>query len=230
MPRLLAIALLTLLCFTLCPNLSAQDMEAPDYESIRKEIFNNRAQSYYPSLMERFIQCDTTLSLQDYRNLYFGFPLREDFVPYQDERQSILDARRKMTAIKVDSTECQAILKDCQEALLDNPFDMIALAIVPICYYQMNDQENYQLWTCKLHGVLDAIGSSGDGATAESAFHVINIEHEYEILNRLNLELDQIEVVNDITDFVKVKENPDNIKGLYFNFEACGKAYKKRYK
>ncbi len=204
--------------------------EAPDYQQIRQQTSSSRSTSFYPRLLERFQQCDTTLTLEDYRNLYFGFVLQEDFIPYQKENPSALEARAQLAQSRAAADDCPAALTKAQEALLDNPFDLPALSVVPICYYQMGDTTNYLLWNQKLHGILDAIGSSGDGETPESAYHVINIEHEYEILNRLGFELDQVEVVNKQTDFIRIKNNNDSVPGIYFNFSACSEVFNQKYK
>ena len=102
--------------------------------------------------------------------------------------------------------------------------------MLPICYLQLGDSTQYRNWDYKLHGILDAIQSSGDGETAETAYHVINIQHEYEIFNRLGLDLEQVEVVNPQTDFIRAKTNQENIKGVYFNFGACSNIYREKYK
>jgi len=230
------LALLAGLCFI--GNLYAQQeeettgattFEAPDYQQIRQQISSSRSTSYYPTLFDRYLQCDTTLTLEDYRNLYFGFTLQEDYIPYQKENDLSVEARTLLIRSGASVEDCSTALAKAQEALLDNPFDLLALSVIPICYSQMGEDVNFHLWEQKLHGILNAIGSTGDGESIESAFHVINVEHEYEILNRLGLELDQVEVVNKHTDFVRVKSNTDSISGIYFNFGACSSLYKRKY-
>jgi len=203
--------------------------EAPNYQQIRPQISSSRSTSYYPLLMERYIQCDSTITLEDYRNLYFGFALQEDYIPYQKENASALEVRAQLAEKHAVIEDYSTALAKAKEALLDNPFDLPALSVIPICYHQMGDTENFHLWDLKLHGILDAIGSSGDGESPETAFHVINIEHEYEILNRLGLELERVEVVNSETDFVRIKSNNDTIPGIYFNFGACSRVYNHKY-
>ena len=74
-----------------------------------------------------------------------------------------------------------------------------------------------------------AILSSGDGAEPSSAFHVIDIEHEYEVLNRLGLQIEADSLVNDNVEYLKVRENAEGEKGFYFNFGACRNIYRKKY-
>lgn len=221
---------ITVALFTYISQASGQEMEAPNYDEIRNLVCSTKNVNYYPSLLERFNQCDTTLNLEEYRNLYFGFALTEDFVPYQSENMDLLESRNKFILDGAKMEDCPNMIGLAMRTLENNPFDIPAISTLSICYYQMGDSANYSLWDAKLHGLLDAIGSTGDGESAQSAFYVINIEHEYEILNRLGWELDQVEVIDDHTDFIRVKENTENIKGLYFNFSACSTSYRQKYK
>ena len=224
-------SLISLILSTACLfSLNAQDANVPDYNQIKRIITDSNSNSYYPTLLSRFNECDTTLTLEDYRTLYYGFALREDYIPYQREDSTVLEVRRKLIDNNIDADYCPQAIQIAQEALNSNPFDLIALSIIPICYLQTGDSTNYKLWDNKLHGILDAINSSGDGETAETAIHIINIEHEYEVFNRLRLELDQVEKINNQTEFIRAKDNPDNIKGLYFNFSACSKVYSIKYR
>ena len=210
--------------------LHAQDVAAPDYAAIRQQITDSNSQFHYPKLMERFEQCDTTLVLEEYRALYYRFPLSADFIPYHGENKKLLEIRKKILKSDYDTDTCDKIIRVAKEALLDNPFDLTALSIIPICYQLMDSTDVARVWEIKVQGIVDAICSSGDGETAETAYHVINIQHEYEIFNRLGLELEQVEVINPQTDFIRAKTNQENIKGVYFNFGACSNIYREKYK
>lgn len=229
MRKTIILPLLTLLATGIA--LHAQDVEVPDYAAIRQQITDSNSQFHYPKLMERFEQCDTTLVLEEYRALYYGFPLSEDFIPYQGENKKLLEMRKKILKSDCDTDTCAEIIHVAKEVLLDNPFDLTALSIIPICYQLMDSVDVAHVWDIKVQGIVDAICSSGDGETAETAYHVINIEHEYEILNRRHLELNQVlsEKKRPI-DHMTVHANSDSISGLYFNFGACSEVYREKYK
>ena len=229
MRKISIFACLTLLASTL--NLWSQDdIEAPNYELIRSQITDSANPNFYPKLMERFTQCDTTLELENYRALYYGFALREDYIPYQEESKALLNIRRRLFQIDCPPDSCAEIIEVAKTALANNPFDLTALTIIPLCYELLADDEHFRIWDIKRQGIIDAITSSGDGESPETAYHVINIEHEYELLNYRHLELSQVKVENMQTDFMQVQENPDSIAGIYFNFSACSDIYRKKYK
>lgn len=209
--------------------LLAQEVEAPNYQLIRQVTTNSKSPSYYPKLMERYVNSDSTLSLEDYRNLYYGFTLREDFVPYQTEKKQLFDIRRRLALSGGDPKRCPEAIAIAQTMFDDNPFDIPALAVMAIAYLQLGDSVNYRLWSIKQQGLLDAISSSGDGETQESAIHVISVEHEYEILSRMGLEVVKDSIIDNRTEYLKVKENAENIQGIYFIFDAAANVYRKKY-
>ena len=68
----------------LTPHASGQNNEykAPDYKGIKRMINSDESEFYYPRLMERYINFDTTLTLQDFRLLYYGFLFNDRYSPY----------------------------------------------------------------------------------------------------------------------------------------------------
>lgn len=210
-------------------SLKAQEVEAPDYKAIRNTILNQKGSNYYPTLMRRYMANDTTLTLEQVRNLYYGFALQEDFVPYQTEKKELYDIRKTLTKNNGNPRYCPEAIRISQVVLDDNPFDLLAISTMSFAFLQLQDTTSYRLWTDKQNSLLDAIVSSGDGETAETAIHVINIEHEYEVLNRMGLQIESDSLCNDKIEYLKVKDNAEDIPGIFFNFGACRSAYKKRY-
>ena len=207
----------------------AQEIEEPDYLLIKQSISNSKSSNYYPTLMRRYVENDTTLTLEQYRDLYYGYTLQEDFVPYKGQKKQLTDARRKFTKAKGDGTLAPEMIRIAKASLEDNPFDIPAINIIAVSYLQIGDTVQYNIWDIKQKGILDAIISTGDGAEPSSAFHVIDIEHEYEVLSRLGLQVEADSLVNDKIEYLKVKENAENEQGFYFNFGACRDIYKKKY-
>lgn len=223
--RLSTLLLLALLALTAW----AQEVSAPDYREIRQQIQNSKSPLYYPQLMRRYLQNDTTLTLEQYRVLYYGYTLQEDYVPYQGVHQELFDIRRKLVQARSDNKLCAEAIKVAQAAFDDNPFDLLAISTMAYSFQQLRDTTAFNLWNDKQTSLLDAILSSGDGDDPYSAFHVICLEHEYEVLNRLGLQIDKDSLCNDRVEYLKVLPNAEDVPGLYFNFGACRQAYSKRY-
>ena len=231
-PRLplLTALLLPMLALLRPADAQAQEFAEPDYQQIAQTTGNSKSPNYYPALVSRYLANDTTLSLENYRNLYYGFALQEDFVPYQDEKQALLDIRRKMAESGASKDVCPEAIRISRTILNDNPFNLLAISTVAIASLQIGDTASFQLWQQKQQGLLDAILSSGDGADPASAFHVISVEHEYEVLSRLGLEVDSDSLCSNEVEYLRVKENAAGEHGFFFNFGACRRIYDLKYK
>lgn len=219
----------TLLTLLTPSTTSAQEVVAPNYREIRTTIQNSKSPNYYPLLMRRYLENDTTLTLEQYRCLYYGFTLQEDFVPYQKERARLFEVRRELVNTDGGKAACTESIKVAQQALEDDPFDLLAISTMAFSYLQLKDTVSYTLWNEKQSALLDAIVSSGDGDDVNSAIHVINLEHEYEVLNRLGLQIESDSLCNDHVEYLKVQPNAEDVRGVYFDFGACRQAYRKKY-
>lgn len=208
---------------------NAQETDAPDYKQIKQATSNSRSANYYPTLMRKYLENDTTFTLEQYRNLYFGFVLQEDYIPYKSLRKQLTDARRRFTAARGNKDIAPEMIRIAKAALEDYPFDIRAISLIAVSYLQLGDTAQFKVWDIKQQGLLDAIISTGDGMEPESAFHVIDIEHEYEVLHRLGLVVVEDSLVNNKIEYLKVDENAEGERGFFFNFGACREAYKKKY-
>ena len=56
---------------TLSAQLIEDAIEVPDMEEIQTQINDPSSPLYYPTLMKRYLDNDTTLNLAEYRCLYF---------------------------------------------------------------------------------------------------------------------------------------------------------------
>lgn len=227
MKQIFILALLAL--FTSVGMLRAQEIETPNYRLIRQSISNSKSRNYYPLIMRKYLDNDTTLTLEQYRHLYFGFSMQEDYVPYQMAKEALNEVRRRLVHTAGAKSVCPEAIRIAKQVLEDNPFDIPAISTIAISYLQMGDTVSFYKWDFKQAGLLDAILSTGDGASPTTAFHVINIEHEYEVLYRLGLELESYSTVNDHVEYLKVKPNANGEEGFYFDFSACVGVYRRRY-
>lgn len=65
-------------------------VEKPDFAKIEKETQNPKSEFYYPTLQKLYQRNDTSMSHEQYRNLYLGYFFQEDYDPY---RTSIYNAK-----------------------------------------------------------------------------------------------------------------------------------------
>ena len=70
--------LIALCCFVHLSAAAQSQVSAPDYASIEKAISDSNSHYYYPRLFDRYVSGDTTIGLNEYKYLYYGYFFYED--------------------------------------------------------------------------------------------------------------------------------------------------------
>jgi hypothetical protein len=222
--------LLFLLISTFCYG-SAQNptLVKPDYNKIESVVADRNSTSYYPTLMERYIKSDTTLTREDFRMLYYGSLFQSAYSPYghSDYRDSI---RPILSKESLSANDYDALIHYEKLVLAEFPFNLRDLNILELAckHAGMIDLEKQTAF--KLYNVLETILSTGDGRTEETAWHVVSVEHEYDIVNTFGLEFGgQQSLTTKGCDYLQLKQNKDGIKGFYFDVNKILEAEKKSF-
>jgi len=75
---------------------------------------------------------------------------------------------------------------------------------------------------------VQVILASGDGMSETTAFHVLNVSHEYDILNILGYEFSGNQKLTEgKCDYLSLKDNNDQVHGLYFDVKQIFKGYER---
>ncbi|MEG1586507.1 MAG: DUF4919 domain-containing protein [Bacteroidales bacterium] len=222
------IFLMLFMLFTGMSLIAQTEEEAPDYDKIARQINNRESELYYPRLMRRFAANDTTLSLEDYRTLYYGFTMQEDYDPYRVSPYTV-KMKEFSVADTISLTACDSIIKYGLKAVDDFPFDIRSMNLLIYGYKCKKDEKQRWIWTEKLKNIIDAIISSGDGESEESAFHVIYPAHEYDIINRFGLTAKNSVLIPPALDYIEVSDNKFNIKGYFFNISRILDVYHQKF-
>lgn len=208
---LLFVVLLNTSAFT-----QVTSVEAPDYKKIKKEIQQTKSDYYYPKLMERFNQADSTMTLEERRHLYYRFIYQPDYSPYgrSNYTDSLKVVLKKEQLIEED---WQDVIRFSDSILQKNPFDMRVIDYKLYGYNELKNESEFNKHITKMDIVIDAIVSSGDGTTKKTAFYVTNVSHEYDLLNVLGYDFGGSQSLIDHYDYLTLAENDAQIKGLYFD-------------
>ena len=67
------------LMLLILPATGMAQQRVPDNEEILAEIIDGESSHYYPHLMERYMAGDTTLTLDDYYYLYYGYAYDDSY-------------------------------------------------------------------------------------------------------------------------------------------------------
>jgi hypothetical protein len=192
--------------------------ESPDYDLIKKDIQDSSSEFFYPKLLTRLEAFDTTLTIEDYRHLYFGYIYHKDYRPYwvSPDEEKLL---RFYQSENIKEKDFDVIINLATHSIIEFPFDLRQMNYLAYIYHLKGEEEMAKKVSYRFQGIIAAIMSSGDGKTCESAFHVISVSHEYVLLNMFQFKMKMQSLIGDC-DYLSFEKYQRNIEGMYFNIKA----------
>lgn len=196
---------------------SDRDYKKPDYRAIKRVINDHKSEFYYPVLMQRYTNSDTTLTLQDYRILYYGYLFSEHYSAYGHSVYS--DSLRPVFSQDTLTTEdFQKIIRLENRVLDEFPFDLGDLNTLTYSFLQTGDTLSAVLTNYKLNRLVETILSTGTGEKESTAWHVISIGHEYDLLDYFGFRFAGSQsLTQNGCDYLEVAPNEYDIEGFYFD-------------
>lgn len=198
------------------------DFQKPDYEAIKQIVQDTSSYYYYPHLFALYQAGDKQLDLKAYRMLYYGHLYERTYISqsYGDYVRSRVELYELSKKKNLKGRKLQRVIELTKENLKANPFSISNLVILNIMLEKTGEKEEAEKYLTMATGVRDAIMSTGDGLTDATAYHISNIEHEYDMLWVLDLEFTgERKLTPNNCDYTKVKNNEEGIEGVYFNVQ-----------
>lgn len=205
-------------------------MEKPDFEKIKKETYDPKSKYYYPKLMTEYLGNDTNMTMTDFRYLYYGYLFQEDYDPYRtSEFPDKIEKLYYKSKNNLTKAEKDTIEKYAKYALADNPFDLRQLTFLVIAFKEKEKNNIAKIREYKFRHLLGAILSSGNG-TEEHPWYVITPNHEYNLLNFMDLVVTDHKSLDNSIDYLTVKKkNSKSPDGYYFDVSKMIEMYKKKF-
>lgn len=203
------------------------EWSAPDYKSIKKEINDKKSIYFYPNLIEKLENGTTDLSREDFKHLYYGYRYQGSYNPYAStETEKQIEEKLKNDLQVEDIQEITALIP---KALKENPINLKLYLYASYFNNQLGNTEKADVMMQTYFGFIIAILTSGDGQSCETAFHVLSVHDEYELLGALELKSKGQALVGNC-DLLQLADNNDGIEKLYFNisvpFETMSSLFK----
>ncbi len=211
--------LLLFFLFTFLALAQEQKFTKPNYKKIKKEIKKEKSPFYYPKLFQKFLEGDSIMTIKEKRHLYYGFIFHKKYAPYGGNSylDSVTDLYRKE---KHSPGDLKKIVRFADSVLNKKPFDLRAIYYQIYAYDQLGDQNNFKKKVTQFNTLIEAILSSGDGLSKETAYYVICVSHEYVLLNILGFKFGGGQQLIEHYDYLKLADNEYGIEGLYFDVSA----------
>lgn len=209
-----------LLFFLITMQIQAQQpsFSRVDFMEIRTAVSSEGSSFFFPVLFDRYQNEDTMLNMKEFRYLYYGFTFQENYQPYKKpEAESIIQELLMKDTLTL--TDFSIIHNQCHEILQLHPFSTRYLLISAIACTQLSRPEEARKYYYQYDMIISTILSSGDGATEKSAWSVILISDEAEMISALGFQrTGQQKMLNkSLCDFVYVTSNEYGIDGFYFD-------------
>ena len=190
----------------------AQNEIQVDFDVIKQKIENVDSDSYYPKLLKRFNDFDSTLTLEENALIYYGFSFQDDYIKNKpkEEELMVLNSRGEYEKLKIE----------CQKILEKNPVSLEANNKMGYALFKLgNSETEWKKYQKRYRDLRKVIVYSGNGLSCDSAFKVIYVSDEYNIIynyfeiqkiNQQSLSGICDKFINEPSEFYKEKE-------IYFN-------------
>lgn len=211
-------------CFTLFGY--CQDYTPVDRNEIEKAVTNATHDTYYPRLLKKYEQFDSSFSLEQYRLLYYGFVFQKGYSGYNDNKsQSIKESIRNKNYAEAIRT-CDSVLEEIPVSLTINYLKGLCL------FYQDPGDSIWVKYKDRYYNLVDAILSSGNGVACKTAFKTIFVADEYEIIYKVfDIKVFSGQVLKEPCDLLRIKGTDKfNHDEIYFDTSETLQALEKSLK
>ncbi len=203
----------------------ASTFERPDLDAIEKAVKDKEGPYYFVTLMERYKVNDSTLTIKDYKHLYYGFEYQDS---YTTPKSIVDNAALKKAREKKDWGTFAQLQKTVIEAA---PFDLREIYFLSQALESIGMLSDAAAYKKSLLKLVDAIKSTGDGLTPESGYYITKVAHEYDMMAFLGFDRGGgqalVKSKYGSVDKLLVAKNDQNISALYFNATIIFQKYEK---
>lgn len=204
---------------------SFNNINIENFKNIITSIHDPESEYYYSYLLRNFRTNFHNFGLDDYAMFYLGFCTDVSYYPYENSLMNISE---------LWETKNFDLLKEYAENRLDSiPVDFPLYWPLAEIAAQKGDYLSQLDNLIKYYGFSQAITGTGDGKSAESSFLITYIQHEYEIMHQL--ELDILEkhlesIQNKNYDVLTGKDSNGETQNIYFNIDFPLSSIEKDFK
>jgi hypothetical protein len=168
--------ILTLLAFLLSMTtiLFGQDLKI-DYSEIKAKVEDKNSSTYYPKLLQRFNDFDSTLTTEDYALIYYGFSFQDAYLKNQPDERALNKLQKE--------GNYEGLILESKKILAVNPVSLTANDCLTYVLLKTGHPETeWKKYQDRFRAIRRVIASSGNGLTCESAYKVIYVSDEYNMI------------------------------------------------
>ncbi|MBR2333198.1 MAG: DUF4919 domain-containing protein [Rikenellaceae bacterium] len=200
---------------------AAGQLRVPDEEDVLARTIDQNSKWYYPELMMRYVGGDTTLTVEDYHYLYYGYAYDANYRPLDNipDNSEVLELLRGVGEQGATRSQAQLLLEAAKDVMLVDPFSPSNINVMTFAYGILGDTLNERISADRFNKIVATIEASGTGLKENSPMHVLRHEHVNDLLLSKGLHIVNRTVRSTKVEYVQVQRNGRNAKGYFFNFE-----------
>ncbi len=200
---------------------AAGQLRVPDEEDVLARTIDQNSKWYYPELMMRYVGGDTTLTVEDYHYLYYGYAYDVNYRPLDNipDNSEVLELLRGVGEQGATRSQAQLLLEAAKDVMLVDPFSPSNINVMTFAYGILGDTLNERISADRFNKIMATIEASGTGLKENSPMHVLRHEHVNDLLLSKGLHIVNRTVRSTKVEYVQVQRNGRNEKGYFFNFE-----------
>ncbi|MFI3295371.1 MAG: DUF4919 domain-containing protein [Rikenellaceae bacterium] len=218
--------LVALLAITAWISCIAQEKNPPDWNNIEFEVNNPSSEYYYPRLMERYVVADTSLTLDEYYHLYYGYVFQPSYKPLlrypeSDSLDNLFSHRSSIsynTFIKAS--------KYANELVKKSPFSLRDINLLAYTLDNLDQKEAAAREMRKLQMLQQVILSTGSGLKEKSPYYIVLPSNGDDIIGLKGLTMVKSIICSADIVFIQVSDMPKDMKkykGFYFDISQVYK-------
>ncbi len=209
----------------------------PDYQQIQKDCKDKHSSRYYPKLVKRFAQLDTTLNIIDLHTFYYGQAYLDSYMPYDNPKEfdQIRDILNKEETPTLQET--RTIVKLADAVIARQPAEPRAyyykyIAQNIACQNYEGDTIEMMISEAQFEALFNTILSTGNGISPELAMHVVSVSHEYMMMGMFGFQSHMQALIRSnghSYDLFALDSNEYGVDTLYFNIDRIIESWSKLF-
>lgn len=196
------------------------EARTPDNDDIYAKIADSASPYYYPNLKMRYDQWTEPMSSEQLHYLYYGYAYQPDYKPLENNPYltRVLEIMAKIAIEEPAVSDLDELVMMAMSSYERDPFSPQTLNVLAYAYGALGDKAREKAFYERLNGVLEVIGSSGDGLKEKSPMHITMFAHALDYIASKGWTYGKSRVISRTVEYVPFEVARNKVKGYYFDF------------
>lgn len=171
--------LILMILFSAKASADEKQLNSVNMTEINMAVTDSAKATFYPRLLKRFAAGDLSLTMKEFRMIYYGAAFEKGYDGYHKSQSEGIRQLVEQEKFKDALAKCDSMLKEL-------PASLTLRGLRPYIMMRAGYSEEEQSKANKMYfGILDAVFTSGDGTDCPSAIKIMYIDDEYDLMSKI---------------------------------------------